>query len=630
MQATQPTNSTPANELPPERLHTRVVTVFTLLAITPLVIGLIVALVASVWIDRREAAAEQQSDAQLVGRLLDERWLSTVASLRAGAGLLGHTADQPALELVRQGCGACRALALLDRDAQVQFALGQPLPAAALSAELRAAIAAGAEALDATPQFDSAGAWALLALPTPSGALVAVIDLQRLGEQALSTDTAQRGYSYVADTHGRLIVSPQPGQAAGGRELAGLPVVAAAASGQSWQPPYSQTYVGLLGQRVDGSWARAERTGWLVFNEMPLVLADDDNWYLYGVLGLLFLLTTAAAVVLGRRMAATITEPLERLQSGVLRLRAGHWQQPVVVGRRDEIGQLAEAFSSMAGDLQTKQAELRQRGDQLALANHELEQALEAAHSANVLKSQFVATISHELRTPLTGVLGYADMLEMGVYGELEREQYSVVVRIQQNGRHLLALINDLLDFSKLEAGKVELQIEPIELREFVQSTIANLEPQAQQKRLALTSAIDPALPEWVAGDLLRLRQIVLNLLSNAIKFTEQGSVEVCVSLLREPAGYERIELLVSDTGIGIAPGHQGLIFDAFRQIDGGYSRRSEGTGLGLSITRRLVELMGGSIAVQSELGRGSRFRVILPLVQAGQQRLVAGASDER
>ncbi len=379
MQPHQPTNSTPASELPPERLHTRIVTVFTLLAITPLVVGLIVALVASVWVERHEAAAEQQRDAQLVGKLIDERWLNAIASLRAGAALFGSNAPtQPTLELLRQSCGACRTLALLDREARVQLALGQQLPAVALSAELRAAIAGGAESIGTTPQVDATGAWVPLSLPAQTGgALVAVIDLQQLGEQALSVNQAQHGYSYVADSSGRLIVSPQPGQTAAGHDLAGLPVVAAAASGQPWQPPYSQTYVGLLGQRVDGSWARAERTGWLVFTELPLVPSDADNWYLYGVLGLLLLLTTAAAVVLGRRMAATITDPIERLQSGVLRLRAGHWQQPIVVGRRDEIGQLAEAFSSMAGDLQAKQTELRQRGDELAVANHELKQALE-------------------------------------------------------------------------------------------------------------------------------------------------------------------------------------------------------------------------------------------------------------
>jgi len=620
-----------------ERLHTRIVTVFTLLAIAPLVIGAILSLVVSIGLSRSEAAEAQQQTGQLIGNLVSERWNATIESQRTAAQVISRSTgdDLPTMDVLHESCSVCRVLVLVDRKGRFLQMVGGPLPASVLNSALLSRIEQGQEFVATAPAFERSSAYLVLSFPIRSGdlvrgALLGLVDIQQLGAQALRAFTSNRGsYAYIVDANGRVIAAPRSAEGQIGRDVSRFPAVVAALNNQAWAPPNSQVYVGLLSKRVDGVWARMPDTGWYVLVEGPRSIANTTNWYLFGLQSLLLLFTIATTIVLGRKLAATITHPIERLQRGVMRLRAGDWHQPLVVSRRDEIGQLAEAFNIMASDLEAKQQELKQRGDELALANHELQQALEKARLADTLKSQFVATISHELRTPLTGVLGYTDMLALGVYGHLEDEQRDVVQRIYRNGEHLLELINDLLDFSKLEAGKLDLQIEDFNLNELVAAAITICAPQAQAKGLELSSWIDPALPTHLRGDVLRLRQILLNLLSNAVKFTERGAIEVRVSLaqqadMREIGGDLNrtehsawLQIEVSDTGIGIAPTDRDLIFDAFRQLDGTYSRQREGTGLGLSITRRLVELMGGTITVQSVLGQGSLFIVLLPSIPA-------------
>jgi signal transduction histidine kinase len=615
------------NGPPSERLHTRVVLVFSLFAIAPLVIGAFMSLVLGIWVARTELSGSQARITRMTGGLVSERWRGLVDELRTAAAVIGETAggDQVALDLLAQHCGACQPIWLTDRAGQIRLSTTAAIDVPPLSTDVLARIGAGEEQVPTMPTFTRT-AMLVLVLPVRSGgALVTQIDVSKFVADVLRVvDFDQLGYGYVVDAHGQLIVASLPGAMVSGQDLRELPIVHAALSGQDWVPPYSQVYIGITSQRVAGMWAPVPGTGWFILVERPLIAEGSSNWYFFVVQSLLLLGTIIVAIMIGRQLAATITQPIERLQRGVMRLRAGHWDQPMRVGRRDELGQLAEAFNTMAGDLQLKQIELRQRGDELALANHELQQALDAAYSANNLKSQFVATISHELRTPLTGVLGYTDMLEMGAFGQLVGDQYEVILRIRENGRHLLQLINDLLDFSKLEAGKFELHNEPFALAEFMDATLATCAPQARAKGIALDLWIDPALPEFVSGDVLRLRQIVLNLISNAVKFTESGHVAVSIRQAADADMHPLPEgtpppawllLEVADTGIGIAPEHHGSVFDAFRQVDGSYTRRSVGSGLGLAITRRLVELMGGQIVLQSELGQGSRFIITLPLI---------------
>jgi signal transduction histidine kinase len=216
--------------------------------------------------------------------------------------------------------------------------------------------------------------------------------------------------------------------------------------------------------------------------------------------------------------------------------------------------------------------------------------------------------MSHELRTPLNAILGYAELLVDGIYGPLPERPKGVIERIQNNGRHLLVLINDVLDLAKIEAGQLTLTLENYNLPEVIQSVVTATEPLAAAKGLKFTALLQDKLPTG-HGDARRVSQVLLNLIGNAIKFTDQGEVEI-----RALADNGQFVLTVRDTGPGIADADQELIFGEFQQIDNSNTRKKGGTGLGLAISKRMVEMQGGTISVESVLGRGSTFRVVLPV----------------
>lgn len=239
-----------------------------------------------------------------------------------------------------------------------------------------------------------------------------------------------------------------------------------------------------------------------------------------------------------------------------------------------------------------------------------LEEARDQALEASRFKSQLVSRISHELRTPLGGVLGYAELLHQGAFGALNAEQLDAAGNIVASANYLSLMINELLDQAQIEARAVKLHLAPFEPAAMLQSVHANMTVLSLNKGLQFLSELDPALPKLLFGDERRLQQILINLAGNAIKFTQQGQVKI--SLLRLNAS--EWAMRVSDTGAGIPKEAQAYIFEPFRQVDNSITRNNRGTGLGLSITKQLVELMGGRIELESEVGRGSTFTVILPL----------------
>jgi len=238
--------------------------------------------------------------------------------------------------------------------------------------------------------------------------------------------------------------------------------------------------------------------------------------------------------------------------------------------------------------------EIADKSEQLALASQH--------------KSQFLANMSHELRTPLNAILGYAELLVDGIYGQLTERPRGVLERIQNNGRHLLALINDVLDLAKIEAGQLTLTLEDYSLPELVQSVVTATEPLAAAKGLKFTAALQDDLPV-AHGDARRVSQVLLNLVGNAIKFTDEGEVEITAA-----ADRSQFVLTVRDTGPGIDDADQERIFGEFQQIDNTNTRKKGGTGLGLAISKRMIEMQGGTISVESVLGQGSTFRVLLPV----------------
>jgi len=242
----------------------------------------------------------------------------------------------------------------------------------------------------------------------------------------------------------------------------------------------------------------------------------------------------------------------------------------------------------------------------LRQANVELAQASRA-------KSEFLATMSHEIRTPLNGVIGLTSLLQATPLSPQQREY---VGGIQASGDALLALINDILDFSKIEAGQFHLETRSLDLRQVVREVVGLFAPQAQAKALQLGAQVDPALPPVLEGDSLRLRQVLLNLVGNAVKFTDRGEVQVRVAVIAEDEGGVTLRIAVRDTGIGIVPEAQARLFEPFTQADASTTRRYGGTGLGLAICKRLVDLMGGQIGVESAPGQGSTFWAALRLAR--------------
>ncbi len=322
--------------------------------------------------------------------------------------------------------------------------------------------------------------------------------------------------------------------------------------------------------------------------------------------------------------ASIYAVPIESMQSGRLGVLAiGNWENPTAF--EEEERQLLAAVGEQAAiaidnarqinTLEEREERLEIQNEILAQQNQELEnqrhqiqlqnlQLMEAAR----LKSQFLATMSHELRTPMNAIIGFSQLLLRQRKGNLTFQQGEMLDRIFNNGKHLLTLINEILDLSKIEAGRMELQLEQFNLVHLVNATANEMRSLADEKHLNLQIHTDLQNPQ-VINDSCRLRQIVVNLLSNAIKFTDTGSVEV--ELQELPS--ERVALIVKDTGIGIAQENLKHIFEEFRQVDQSLKKKHYGTGLGLAIADSLVELMNGEIKVESSLGQGSTFRVELP-----------------
>jgi signal transduction histidine kinase len=250
-------------------------------------------------------------------------------------------------------------------------------------------------------------------------------------------------------------------------------------------------------------------------------------------------------------------------------------------------------------------------------AEDEMRRAKETAEEANRLKSALVSMVSHDLRTPLNAILGYAEMLQEFVYGPLSDRQQTSVERIGANAQRLLSLVNDLLDQAQIEAGKLTLETISFEPAELVNDVVNVMGVLAQTKGLELTTRIDDDVPSILQGDPHRLQQVLINLLSNALKFTETGSVHIRIFQPDET----HWALAVSDTGTGISPDKLTRVFERFYQVESDVTtRKHPGIGLGLAIVKQLVELMGGEVSVESELGTGSTFSVTLPLVPPGDK----------
>jgi signal transduction histidine kinase len=240
---------------------------------------------------------------------------------------------------------------------------------------------------------------------------------------------------------------------------------------------------------------------------------------------------------------------------------------------------------------------------------HEIEDKSRQLEVASQHKSQFLANMSHELRTPLNAILGYTELMTDGAYGEPSEKMLGILKRLEANGRHLLGLINDVLDLSKIEAGQLELELSDYCVQDIAQTVRSTLEPLAADKKLAFKLELAPDLPPG-HGDGRRLTQVLINLVGNAIKFTDAGEVAI-----KAEANNGSFHVSVRDTGPGISAADQTKLFQEFQQADNAITRKKGGTGLGLAISKRIIEMHGGRIWVESQPGQGSTFAFMLPVI---------------
>ena len=436
------------------------------------------------------------------------------------------------------------------------------------------------------------------------GYLAGTVDLAPVQQLTQYSRVGQEGQVVVVDSRGRVIAHERDDWRVEAKNLSPEGVFQESLtrdSGVSW-------YTDLDGNtpRVAG-FATVPQVGWKIWVSQPVselraelkpLILSTIEW---------LAVATVLALALGFVIAFWLSRPVAQLTHAASRIALGDFAYPPNLRTRfaaREYVSLAQAFNQMAtqlsGAYQTLEDKVRQRTAELQEANQELGRG-------NRLKNEFLANVSHELRTPLSAIIGFSQILLDGIDGPLNEEQRQDVEQVHKSGQSLLTLINQILDLSKIEAGKIELTPERTELSELIRSILDTMRPLAQEKALRLDMRLTPDLPA-VDADPARLKQILVNLLSNAIKFTDKGHVEV----FAKPSG-RMVRISVEDTGIGISPEAQKVIFDEFVQGDGSTTRRHGGTGLGLTIVRKLVELQGGAITLVSEPGSGSTFTFTVP-----------------
>jgi signal transduction histidine kinase len=442
-----------------------------------------------------------------------------------------------------------------------------------------------------------------------AGVTVATVNLRFALDHISAVKVGKAGHAYVVDSAGWLIAHPDISKVLKQTELSHLAQVQLALS--PTPPQSAMTAVNDDGRQVLTSWEAIPSTGWVVFVEQPLDEAfaplTASLWRAGGILALGLAVALLASLYLSRRMV----EPIEAIRASAGRIGEGALDERIAVRSGDELEDLADEFNEMAARLGDSYATLEQkvadRTRDLGEALTEIDEKNRQLQLASQHKSEFLANMSHELRTPLNAIIGFSELLLDSMVGTLTPKQSDYVRDILASGKHQLAVINDVLDLSRVEAGRLDLERSTFSVSNAVTDAVALVRARATQRGIALSEQLDSHLGH-VNADQRKVKQVLVNLLSNAVKFTPDGG-RVGVRAYRENG---EVAIAVSDTGPGIAPDEIRLIFREFGQTAS--ARGHEGTGLGLALAKRIVELHGGRIWVESQTGRGSTFTFTLPV----------------
>ncbi|MBV9547941.1 MAG: HAMP domain-containing protein, partial [Chloroflexi bacterium] len=431
--------------------------------------------------------------------------------------------------------------------------------------------------------------------------VVAEVNLKFIWDLVAGVQVGKAGYAYVVDREGQLVAHPDIALVLRHPDLSSLAQVQAVDAVNA--PSVARN---LDGRDVLTARAAVNTLGWSVFVEQPLQEAFAPLYASIVRTAVLLVAGLVVAVAASLFVADRMVTPIRALRAGATRIGQGDLNAQIEVHTGDELEALAASFNSMAAQLRESYRTLEQR---VEARTRELEDAMTQIEAANHHKSEFLASMSHELRTPLNAIIGFSDALAEQFFGPLNAKQARYVQHISSSGRYLLALINDILDLSKIEAGRMELEVQRFSLAEALETGLTMVRERAVRHGITLNAVIDPAVGT-IDGDERKVKQVVYNLLSNAVKFTPDGGrIDVTAQRINEC-----VEVAVRDTGVGIPLEDQARIFDAFQQGDSGATHTQEGTGLGLTLSRQFVELHGGRLWVESTPGEGSTFRFTLPI----------------